>query len=341
MVGTPTGRAVARPVGFAHPTHADHQMSNPYLPDLPPDIRFALLPDSEEAFEFSFAAKKEALGPYILMRWPWDEEYQRKIHRLRLAEKPFFAIHRDDVAVGTLSWQANPDHFRFGEFYLRARHQGSGLGTRILRHTLALADAAGLPVRLEYLKWNPVGTLYLRHGFQPIGETDIHVLMQRPPSVTPKIRSAVRGDVTEIVQARREAILARAASHYDPVILNDWADAADVGRIAKRISDPDYRTLVAEAGGEIIGFAMAALSKGELLALYARPNQIGNIGRALLAAIEHLVFQAAPFLVCEASLNAEGFYKANGYTAEGGKEFVSSSGVISRVVPMKKHRPNA
>ena len=158
--------------------------------------------------------------------------------------------------------------------------------------------------------------------------------------IAPEIRAAVRGDVTAIVQVRREAILARAVSHYDPVILNDWADAGDAGRIAKRISDPDHRTLVAEAGGEIIGFAMAALSKSELLALYARPNAIGNIGRDLLAAIEHLVFQAAPLLVCDASLNAEGFYKANGYTAECQKDFVSSSGMISRVVQMKKHRPN-
>ena len=162
-----------------------------------------------------------------------------------------------------------------------------------------------------------------------------------PNRIAANIRSAVRGDVTAIVQVRREAILARAASHYDPVILNDWADAADAGRIAKRISDPDYRTLVAEAGGEIIGFAMAALSKGELLALYARPNNAGHVGRDLLAAIEQLTFQAAPLIVCEASLNAEGFYRANGYTSEGPKDFVSSSGMISRVVPMKKHRPNA
>ena len=147
--------------------------------------------------------------------------------------------------------------------------------------------------------------------------------------------------MTAILQVRREAILARAGSHYDPVILNDWADAANAGRIAKRITDPDYRTLVAEAGGEIIGFAMAALSMGELLALYTKPNRIGHIGRDLLAAIEPLVFQTTPLLVCEASLNAEGFYKANGYTAEGARDFVTSSGLISRVVRMKKPRPNA
>ena len=46
-------------------------------------------------------------------------------------------------------------------------------------------------------------------------------------------------------------------------------------------------------------------------------------------------------LVCEASLNAERFYEANGYTSEGEKDFVSSSGLISRVVRMSKPRPDA
>jgi hypothetical protein len=157
-----------------------------------------------------------------------------------------------------------------------------------------------------------------------------------------EIRAAVRSDVAEIMRVRREAILAKAASHYDPLIVNDWADAADAGRIAKRISDPDYRALVAEADGEIIGFAIAAISKRELQALYVEPNPIGHVGTALLAAIEALAFQAAPFLVCDASLNAEGFYKAHGYIEECRKDRVSSSGaMISRVVVMKKHRPNA
>jgi putative acetyltransferase len=157
-----------------------------------------------------------------------------------------------------------------------------------------------------------------------------------------EIRAAVRTDAAEIIRVRREAILSKAASHYDPVIVNDWADAADAGRIAKRISDPDYRALVAEAGGEIIGYAIAAIAKRELQAVYVKPNPIGHVGRRLLAALEKLAFAAVPFLVCDASLNAEAFYKANGYIEECRKDRVSSSGgMISRVVQMRKHRPNA
>ncbi len=160
--------------------------------------------------------------------------------------------------------------------------------------------------------------------------------MERPLAVTVKIRPAVRSDATAILLVRREAALAKAASHYAPEILNDWAHAVDAARIARQISDPDYRVLVAEAGGEIIGFAMAVLSNRELKALYTRPNPIGGIGRALLLEIENLAFQTVPHLVCEASLNAEGFYKANGYAEEDRQDRVSRRGVTSRVVWMKK-----
>jgi Acetyltransferase (GNAT) domain len=159
-----------------------------------------------------------------------------------------------------------------------------------------------------------------------------------------KIRRAVRADATQIMLVRREAILAKATTHYDQAILNDWADAMDasdrVARIGKRISDPNCFVLVAESSDEIIGFAIAVASRNELGALYTKPNPIGHVGRALLAAVESLAFATAEFLICDASLNAEHFYKANGYRKERRKDHVSSSGdVISMVVQMRKPRP--
>ena len=149
------------------------------LPPLPPDIRFERLDDGEAGVAFSFGVKKEALGPHVRARWPWEEDFQQGLHRRRLAEKPFFAIKLRDEPVGTVSWRVEGDHVRFGEFYLLARVQNMGLGSRILKHALAQADALRRPVRLEYLKWNPVGRLYLRHGFQPTHESETHVFAER------------------------------------------------------------------------------------------------------------------------------------------------------------------
>jgi len=151
-----------------------------HLPDLPPDVRFAALPRDERAFAYTFDVKCAAMRPCIEARWGWDKALQRRLHRERFEEKPFTRIAWRERAVGTVSLMRLVSHVRFGEFYLYPEFQRLGLGHRILRHCLELCDATSLPVRLEYLKWNPVGSLYRRHGFVVTGETEIHWLMERP-----------------------------------------------------------------------------------------------------------------------------------------------------------------
>ncbi len=80
--------------------------------------------------------------------------------------------------ISGLDWQ--PSHLQFGEFYILSHYRSQGLGTRMLQSILAQADARGVPTHLEFLKWNPVGTLYLRHGFKVVSETEIHFLAVRP-----------------------------------------------------------------------------------------------------------------------------------------------------------------
>lgn len=127
------------------------------LPPLPPDLDF--LPLNAEGIDFAFMVKRAAMGPHIVARWGWDEAFQRALHERRFGEKPFFGIARAGLRIGTLSCQVLPDHVRFGEFYLLPEHQGCGAGPAMLAHCLRQADGLGLPVRLEHLHWNPVGSL--------------------------------------------------------------------------------------------------------------------------------------------------------------------------------------
>jgi GNAT superfamily N-acetyltransferase len=154
------------------------------IPDLPPDMEFRLLPRDEDALRYSFEAKRAAMGPYIIERWGWDEDYQLRTHRSNFEQKPFFRISRAGADIGTLSLMNCGAFIRFGEFYLFPQHQRAGTGTKILAHCIALADRQAMPMRLEHLKWNPVGSLYRRVGFEVIGETDIHYLMERKPQAS-------------------------------------------------------------------------------------------------------------------------------------------------------------
>ena len=152
------------------------------LSNIGTDLEFRRLGDSDADINFAFEAKKMAIGPHIKNRWSWDESYQLDFHRMRYSEKPFFQILNKGTAIGVVSVLYMQDHIRFGEFYIFPDYQRQGLGTRILLQVLNIADKARLPVRLEYLKWNPVGSLYLRNGFRVTHETEIHYYLERKPT---------------------------------------------------------------------------------------------------------------------------------------------------------------
>lgn len=150
------------------------------LPALHPDFTFPQLETDRESVDFAFDAKKAAMGPYIAQRWGWDEAVQRQIHQSRVREKPFFEIRKAGDRLGTLSFQTLTEHVRFGEFYLFPQYQGKGIGSAVLSHCLSLADSMRLPVRLEHLLWNPIGSLYRRHGFVEVSRSENHCFMERP-----------------------------------------------------------------------------------------------------------------------------------------------------------------
>jgi len=130
--------------------------------------------------EFAFEAKKQAIGPHIVEKWEWDEVFQRTLHEQRWSEKPWFILECDDEKIGTLSLhQKDSKTLRFGEFYLLDEYRNQGIGTSVLVEILNDCDAKGMKVILEYLHWNPVGSLYKRHGFKITSENDTHYFMER------------------------------------------------------------------------------------------------------------------------------------------------------------------
>jgi hypothetical protein len=146
------------------------------------------------------------------------------------------------------------------------------------------------------------------------------------------------------MHVRREAILSKAAGHYPRSTLDAWAAGVTpnrVARVERQIADPEFIFLVAESGGEVIGYGVAVPSHRQLRALYVRPNAIGRVGNALLSELEKLAFPTAEVLTCDAFLNAVGFYRANGYTEQGTVDLALSSGGSLPCVRMEKVRPGA
>jgi len=142
-------------------------------------MKYDLRPARQDECDFAFEVKRDAMGPHIRAQWAWDEEFQRRHHGKRWAEKPWFIVSVAHADVGAISLHWHETHLQLGEFYLLSSHRGQGLGSKILFDTLAQADKRGLETRLEFLKWNPVGPLYIRHGFEVVGESEIHFFAVR------------------------------------------------------------------------------------------------------------------------------------------------------------------
>lgn len=135
-----------------------------------------------DEFDFAFEAKRDAMGPHIVAKWGWDEDFQRAHHARRWAERSWSIICLGAERIGTIALDWKPTHLQLGEFYILASYRGRGTGTAVVQSVLATADARRLETRLEFLKWNPVGALYRRHGFNVVSENEIHYFAVRQPN---------------------------------------------------------------------------------------------------------------------------------------------------------------
>lgn len=134
---------------------------------------------SMEYKAFAFHVKRVALGPHIASKWGWDDALQRRFHDERWLGRSWFIIEYGGCNIGTVSVNEFPEHIQFGEFYIFPEYQGKGVGTIVLRRTLDDADLKGKIVKLECLQWNPVLSLYIRHGFSMVSKNDTHYFMIR------------------------------------------------------------------------------------------------------------------------------------------------------------------
>jgi GNAT superfamily N-acetyltransferase len=146
----------------------------------PGTTNVSLRPAKADDFQFAYEAKRDAIGPHVAAHWGWDEAFQLEHHRQRWITKPWQIIAWQSIAIGTVSIDVQPSHLQFGEFYILGPHRSHGIGTGVLLTALATADSNRVETRLEYLRWNPVASLYARHGFRIVGENGTHYFLVRP-----------------------------------------------------------------------------------------------------------------------------------------------------------------
>lgn len=157
------------------------------------------------------------------------------------------------------------------------------------------------------------------------------------------VRPGVSGDALAILEAHRSSVRAIAASSYSAEVVDSWAPASispdRIATFARAIERGEQIVLVAEdETGRIVAFGAIVPGNSELRALYVRAEHgRRGIGRAILAQLEAVAREAGvTVLRMSASVNAAGFYAANGYSEIERGELTLQSGVRMDCVRMSK-----
>jgi GNAT superfamily N-acetyltransferase len=150
-------------------------------------------------------------------------------------------------------------------------------------------------------------------------------------------------DALSIIDTHRAAVRGAAAGFYSREIIEAWAPIGvspeRVEGFSRAISSGEEVVVVAvDSSDRMLGFGSIVPSNDELRAVYVRSGHgRKGVGRAILQRLEGLAREAGlKELRMDASINAEAFYKANGYTSEASGEHTMSSGARMACVRMRK-----
>jgi ribosomal protein S18 acetylase RimI-like enzyme len=109
---------------------------------------------------------------------PWVEQEQDRYFEGDWTTATFEIVLCDGLACGYVCIEDRDDDIHVRELVLLPEYQGRGIGSSILRGVMERARARRVPVRLGTQHKNRALELYLRLGFEEIGRTETHVLLE-------------------------------------------------------------------------------------------------------------------------------------------------------------------
>lgn len=109
---------------------------------------------------------------------PWIEEQQDRYFDRDWSAATFEIVLCDGITCGYVCIEDRADDIHIREIVLLPEYQGRGIGSSILREVMERACTRRVPVRLgTFLKNRALG-LYHKLGFQEIGRTETHTLLE-------------------------------------------------------------------------------------------------------------------------------------------------------------------
>ena len=108
----------------------------------------------------------------------WVDEQQDRFFESNWAGSTFEIVVCDGRPCGYVCIEDRDDDIHVREIAVAPEYQGQGIGSAILRDVMERARTRRVPVRLGTLHKNRALGLYRKLGFQEVGRTATHVLLE-------------------------------------------------------------------------------------------------------------------------------------------------------------------
>ena len=147
-------------------------------------LTYELRPAVAEDVGVTYEVTREAMKPYVEATWgKWEEHEQVVKHRQNFQPETHRLVLVGPEVAGLVAVEEEADYLWLVKLYLRVAYRSQGLGTALLRQVIQEAEDMRKPTRLRVLKANPrAKALYLRHGFQVVGQEAERYFLVRPQS---------------------------------------------------------------------------------------------------------------------------------------------------------------
>lgn len=157
-------------------------------PSLSPTLRPARPEDRPFLREVYASTRLEELAPV-----PWTEpqklaflaqqfDAQDRDYRGKFPAETFQVIELAGRPIGRIYLHRTPEELELVDIALLPAHRGRGFGRHLLGELLAESERTQRPVRLYVEKFNPALAWYRRLGFVEIGDFEVYLKLERPPS---------------------------------------------------------------------------------------------------------------------------------------------------------------
>ena len=146
-------------------------------------MRYQLTPASADDQEWIEQLRRAVYRDLFFATWgAWDEARHLR-HCAECWERGgIFLIETDGSRVGMIQLFERPDTIEIGEIQIEPRHQSCGIGTHLLRDTVARAHTQRKTVSLSTGLKNQRAFDFYRHlGFRHVGQTDTHNQLESEP----------------------------------------------------------------------------------------------------------------------------------------------------------------